>query len=88
MQLLQIRSVALAIRIRRDFLFCQKRKLPPAGQALTPQTTKEPTQSPRTKNKKHKTQPSNRKKRIRTPAHRQARPTPSTDKAVDLQRGK
>ena len=26
-----------------DFLFCQKRKLPPAGQALTPQTTEEPT---------------------------------------------
>ncbi|MBG6071326.1 hypothetical protein IWX87_001079 [Polaromonas sp. CG_9.7] len=28
-----------------DFLFCQKRKLPSAGKALTPQTTKETAQS-------------------------------------------
>ncbi len=26
-----------------DFLFCQKRKLPPAGKALTPQSTEEPS---------------------------------------------
>jgi hypothetical protein len=39
-----------------DFLFCQKRKLPLAGQALTPQSTEEPNQSPRTENRKQKTE--------------------------------
>ncbi|WP_293639185.1 hypothetical protein, partial [Polaromonas sp.] len=31
-----------------DFLFCQKRKSPPAGKALTPQNTEETNQSQRT----------------------------------------
>ncbi|MDO8455555.1 MAG: hypothetical protein Q7T07_01435 [Burkholderiaceae bacterium] len=45
----------------REFLFCQKRKLPLAGKALTPQTKEEPTQSPRTENRKQKTE--NRKQK-------------------------
>ena len=42
-----------------DFLFCQKRKLPPAGKALTPQSTEEPTKP---QNRKQQTQRSNRKR--------------------------
>jgi hypothetical protein len=36
----------------RKKLFCQKRKLPPAGKALTPQTTEEPPKAPKQKTEK------------------------------------
>ncbi|MEO8014594.1 MAG: hypothetical protein ABI642_10650, partial [Polaromonas sp.] len=54
--------VALGIGIRRDFLFCQKRKPPPAGKALTPQPTIEATKpkeqkAQRTENAKIKSEP-------------------------------
>jgi hypothetical protein len=38
-----------------DFLFCPKRKLPPAGKALTPQTTEE-SAKPKPINKRHSEQ--------------------------------
>jgi hypothetical protein len=62
-----------------------EKKVTPAGQALTPQSTEEPTK-PKAINKRRSDQTAS--KRDRNPAHRQARPTPGTDKAVDLQRGK